>query len=138
MLYRLNGDFNPLHSDPDVPKHAGFSRPSLRGLSTFAITCRAVLRESCNCDPTRIVSHEARFSRTARDAITVDLWRHVKVISFEARLIDRCATVIKNGEGRAVLLSISTSQLGDPHSYLLGPVAKALPASTPARTCPLH
>lgn len=41
LLYRLNGDFNPLHSDPDVPKSAGFSRPSLRGLSTFAITCRA-------------------------------------------------------------------------------------------------
>ncbi|MDA9405754.1 MaoC/PaaZ C-terminal domain-containing protein [Bradyrhizobium sp. CCBAU 45384] len=100
LLYRLNGDFNPLHSDPSVAKQAGFSRPILHGLCTFGITCRAVLQEFCNFDPTRILSHEARFSAPVLpgDTITVDLWQDVDVISFEARVIDRCTTVIKNGK----------------------------------------
>ncbi|WP_027515763.1 MaoC/PaaZ C-terminal domain-containing protein [Bradyrhizobium sp. WSM1417] len=100
LLYRLNGDLNPLHSDPDVAKQAGFSRPILHGLCTFGITCRAVLQELCDYDPTRILSHQARFSAPVipGDAITVDLWRDRNVISFEARVIDRDATVIKNGK----------------------------------------
>ncbi|MCK1268906.1 MaoC family dehydratase N-terminal domain-containing protein [Bradyrhizobium sp. 49] len=100
LLYRLNGDFNPLHSDPEVAKQAGFSRPILHGLCTFGITCRAVLQEFCDYDPTRILSHQARFSAPVfpGDAITVDFWQDRNVISFEARVIDRGATVIKNGK----------------------------------------
>ncbi|MDA9503998.1 3-alpha,7-alpha,12-alpha-trihydroxy-5-beta-cholest-24-enoyl-CoA hydratase [Bradyrhizobium sp. CCBAU 11386] len=100
LLYRLNGDFNPLHSDPEVAKQAGFSRPILHGLCTFGITCRAVLQEFCDYDPTRILSHQARFSAPVfpGDAITVDLWQDRNVISFEARVVDRGATVIKNGK----------------------------------------
>ncbi|RXH24756.1 3-alpha,7-alpha,12-alpha-trihydroxy-5-beta-cholest-24-enoyl-CoA hydratase [Bradyrhizobium nanningense] len=100
LLYRLNGDLNPLHSDPDVAKRAGFSRPILHGLCTFGITCRAVLQEFCNYEPTMILSHQARFSAPVLpgDAITVDLWRDGNVISFEARAINRGATVIKNGK----------------------------------------
>ncbi|EHR01035.1 MaoC/PaaZ C-terminal domain-containing protein [Bradyrhizobium sp. WSM471] len=100
LLYRLNGDLNPLHSDPDVAKQAGFSRPILHGLCTFGITCRAVLQEFCDYDPAKILSHQARFSAPVfpGDAITIDLWRDRSVISFEARVIDRDATVIKNGK----------------------------------------
>ncbi|MHC1950507.1 MaoC family dehydratase N-terminal domain-containing protein [Bradyrhizobium sp. UFLA06-06] len=100
LLYRLNGDLNPLHSDPDVAKRAGYPRPILHGLCTFGITCRAVILEFCDHDPTRILSHQARFSAPVfpGDTITVDLWRDGAVISFEARVIERGATVIKNGK----------------------------------------
>jgi acyl dehydratase len=99
LLYRLNGDRNPLHSDPDVAKRAGFPRPILHGLCTYGITCRAVLQAITDYDPDQILSHQARFSAPVfpGDVITVDLWKDGKAISFEARVKDRGATVIKNG-----------------------------------------
>ncbi|HXQ17059.1 MAG TPA: MaoC/PaaZ C-terminal domain-containing protein [Caulobacteraceae bacterium] len=99
LLYRLNGDRNPLHSDPDVAKRAGFPRPILHGLCTYGITCRAVLQAITGYDPDQILSHQARFSAPVfpGDVITVDLWRDAKQISFEARVKDRSVTVIKNG-----------------------------------------
>jgi acyl dehydratase len=100
LLYRLNGDRNPLHSDPEVAKRAGFPRPILHGLCTYGITCRAVLQEICDYDPARILSHQARFSAPVfpGDTITVDLWKEGDVVSFEARVLDRGATVIRNGK----------------------------------------
>lgn len=99
LLYRLNGDRNPLHSDPDVAKRAGFERPILHGLCTYGITCRAVLQAITGFDPDQILSHQARFSAPVipGDTITVDLWKDGKEISFEARVQARNATVIKNG-----------------------------------------
>ncbi|MCE2819616.1 MAG: MaoC family dehydratase N-terminal domain-containing protein, partial [Phenylobacterium sp.] len=59
LLYRLNGDRNPLHSDPGVARKAGFDRPILHGLCTYGITCRAVLQEVTGFDPDQIYSHQA-------------------------------------------------------------------------------
>ena len=100
LLYRLNGDRNPLHSDPDSAKRSGFPRPILHGLCTYGITCRAVLQAITGYDADQILSHQARFSAPVfpGDTITVDLWKDGKVISFEARVKERGATVIKNGK----------------------------------------
>ncbi|WP_314963523.1 MaoC/PaaZ C-terminal domain-containing protein [Bradyrhizobium cosmicum] len=100
LLYRLSGDLNPLHSDPKVAKRAGFPRPILHGQCTFGITCWAVLQAYCGYDPTKILSHQARFSAPVfpGETITVDLWREGNVVSFDARVIERGATVIKNGK----------------------------------------
>jgi acyl dehydratase len=100
LLYRLNGDRNPLHSDPESAKRSGFPRPILHGLCTYGITCRAVLQAITGFDPDQIASHQARFSAPVfpGDTITVDLWRDGPVISFEARVKERNATVIKNGK----------------------------------------
>ncbi len=99
LIYRLNGDRNPLHSDPEVAKKAGFDRPILHGLCTYGITCRAILAGITGYDPAAILSHQVRFSAPVfpGDTITVDLWRDGKAISFEARVKDRGVTVIKNG-----------------------------------------
>ena len=99
LLYRLNGDRNPLHSDPESARRSGFDRPILHGLCTYGITCRAVLQAITGFDPDQIYSHQARFSAPVipGDTITVDLWKDGKNISFEARVKARGATVIKNG-----------------------------------------
>jgi acyl dehydratase len=99
LLYRLNGDRNPLHSDPDFAKRAGFPVPILHGLCTYGITCRAVLQAITGYDPEKILSHQVRFSAPVfpGDVVTVDLWNDGKAISFEARVKDRNVTVIKNG-----------------------------------------
>jgi acyl dehydratase len=100
LLYRLNGDRNPLHSDPESAKRSGFPRPILHGLCTYGITCRAVLQAITGFDPDQILSHQARFSAPVfpGDTITVDLWKDGPVISFEARVKERGVTVIKNGK----------------------------------------
>jgi acyl dehydratase len=76
LLYRLNGDRNPLHSDPSFAKAGGFDRPILHGLCTFGFTGRALLRVLCDDDPERFVSMDARFSRPVLpgDALTVSVW----------------------------------------------------------------
>jgi acyl dehydratase len=100
LLYRLSGDRNPLHSDPNVAKMAGFPRPILHGLCTYGLTCRAVLQTYADYQPERIKSHEARFSSPVfpGETITVDLWKDGDVVSFEARVKARDVTVIKNGK----------------------------------------
>ena len=100
LLYRLNGDRNPLHSDPETARKAGFDRPILHGLCTYGVTCRAILQAITSYDPAPILSHEVRFSAPVipGDTITVDLWNDGKIISFEARVKARGVTVIKNGK----------------------------------------
>ena len=61
-LYRLNGDINPLHIDPDFAKRGGFSRPILHGLCTYGYATRAVLYKACDGDVKRFKEFKARFS----------------------------------------------------------------------------
>jgi acyl dehydratase len=100
LIYRLSGDRNPLHSDPKIAAAAGFPRPILHGLCTYGITCRAVLQEYCDFDPTKIKSHQVRFSSPVfpGETITVDLWKDGDVVSFEARVKSRGVTVVRNGK----------------------------------------
>lgn len=63
LLYRLNGDRNPLHSDPKVAAAAGFERPILHGLCAFGFTGRALLHTLCGSDPDRFGSIGGRFSK---------------------------------------------------------------------------
>ena len=99
LIYRLNGDRNPLHADPRIARQAGFDRPILHGLCTYGITCRAILQAITGFDPEPILSHQVRFSAPVipGDTLTVDLWRDGKEIAFEARVKARAVTVIKNG-----------------------------------------
>ncbi len=99
LLYRLNGDRNPLHSDPESARKSGFPRPILHGLCTYGLTCRAVLQAVTHWDADAIASHQARFSAPVfpGDTVSVDLWVEGRDVSFEARVKARSATVIKNG-----------------------------------------
>lgn len=76
LLYRLSGDVNPLHSDPDFAKMGGFDRPILHGLCTYGFTGRALLHGLCGSDPERFRSVEGRFSKPVMpgDELTVSMW----------------------------------------------------------------
>ena len=62
LLYRLNGDFNPLHADPAFAADVGFDRPILHGLCTFGYAGRAVVAHACDGDPARFSTLRAQFS----------------------------------------------------------------------------
>ncbi len=76
LLYRLNGDRNPLHSDPTFAKRAGFDRPILHGLCTYGFTGRALLHSVCASDPARFGMMRSRFSKPTMpgDTLTISVW----------------------------------------------------------------
>lgn len=76
LIYRLSGDMNPLHSDPELAKSVGFPKPILHGLCTYGFTGRALLSALCKNDPARFRSMEGRFSKPVfpGEAVTVRIW----------------------------------------------------------------
>ena len=99
LLYRLNGDWNPLHVDPEVARAGGFERPILHGLCTFGVAGRAVLRACPDIDPARIGAMAVRFAAPVfpGDTIRTEIWRDGEVISFRASVAERGETVLTNG-----------------------------------------
>jgi acyl dehydratase len=78
LLYRLSGDPNPLHADPDFAKVAGFADgPILHGLCTFGHMVRHVAKAVCDGDATRITAFEAQFRRPVwpGDTLVTQGWR---------------------------------------------------------------
>jgi acyl dehydratase len=75
-VYRLSGDRNPLHIDPDFAKMGGFDTPILHGLCTYGFVGRAILHALCDRDPARFVSFDARFTDVVYpgDWIVTKLW----------------------------------------------------------------
>ncbi len=99
LVYRLCGDRNPLHSDPEFAKRAGFPRPILHGMCTYGLTCRGVLQTYADYDPSAFKQHAVRFSSPVYpgETVSMDLWKDGNVIFFEAKVKERGITVIKSG-----------------------------------------
>jgi acyl dehydratase len=99
LLYRLNGDRNPLHADPALAKRVGFPMPILHGLCTYGTACRAILKSVAAYDHTRIRGFDVRFSAPVYpgESIATDLWVDGNVVSFRCRVPERDAVVINNG-----------------------------------------
>ncbi|GAA2050664.1 MaoC/PaaZ C-terminal domain-containing protein [Catenulispora yoronensis] len=62
LLYRLSGDWNPLHADPDFAAMAGFDRPILHGLCSYGITCKAAVDTVLAGDVARVTEYSTRFA----------------------------------------------------------------------------
>ena len=84
LLHHLNGDSNPLHSDPWLAARAGFDRAILQGLCSYGFTGGALLRAVCGSDPARFRSMQARFSAAVRlgDSLDVHIWDEGDVCLF--------------------------------------------------------
>lgn len=100
LIYRLSGDLNPLHADPDVARKAGFERPILHGLSTFGIACRGLMTALCGDDGARVIAQSGRFSAPVYpgEALAIDYWNEAPGhVAFEVRTPGRDAAVFKSG-----------------------------------------
>ncbi|MFJ4325096.1 MaoC/PaaZ C-terminal domain-containing protein [Streptomyces tricolor] len=77
LLYRLSGDYNPLHADPEFAKLAGFDRPILHGLCTYGITLKAVVDTLLGGDVTRVHGYRTRFAGVVfpGETLRVRMWR---------------------------------------------------------------
>ena len=100
LIYRLSGDYNPLHADPAYAAKAGYKMPILHGRCTFSIAGHAILKTLCGYDPARFVSMEGRFSAPVYPGETVrtEMWRDGNIVSFRSTVPARAATVLNNGK----------------------------------------
>lgn len=99
LLYRLNGDRNPLHVDSGFATRAGFNRPILHGLCSYGIACRGMVQYVCGYDARRIREFDARFSAPVfpGDILEMEFWREGKTVSFRVRNKENEQVVINNG-----------------------------------------
>ncbi len=99
LLYRLNGDTNPLHADPELARRAGFDRPILHGLCSYGLAVNALLKTWCEYDATRISSVRSRFSAPVYpgETLTFETWRDGQTLSFRAWSKERGVKVLDNG-----------------------------------------
>lgn len=102
LLYRLNGDPNPLHVDPEVARAAGFDRPILHGLATYGITGHAILRAICSYDSQRLKMLHVRFSAPVMpgETIRTEIWtcpEDTSRVLFRALSVERDIIVLNNG-----------------------------------------
>ena len=99
LIYRLSGDYNPLHADPSVAKGAGFERPILHGMATMGVAAHAVLRALLDYDPARFAGMRVRFTAPALpgDTLRTELWQDGDVVSLRTTALERGAVVLNNG-----------------------------------------
>jgi acyl dehydratase len=76
LIYRLAGDYNPLHIDPEVAHAAGFDRPILHGLCGYGMAGRGLIKGLCGDDPARLRRLDVRFTSPMfpGEPLQVELW----------------------------------------------------------------
>jgi len=99
LVYRLSGDYNPLHADPGVAARAGFPRPILHGLCTFGVTGWALVRVLAGGDATALRSIGARFSAPVfpGETLRLEAWRRGTAVQFRTRVLERDLIVLSHG-----------------------------------------
>lgn len=100
LLYRLSGDHNPLHADPEAAAQGGFSKPILHGLCTFGVVGHALLRTCANYDPAPIRSLEGKFTAPVYpgETIRTELWiEDAGDVRLRARSVERDVIVFDRG-----------------------------------------
>ena len=100
LLYRLAGDDNPLHADPQLVASGGYARPILHGLCTMGFASRAILKRCAENDPKRFRSVNVRFSRHVfpGDTLVTEMWRESnEEIHFQTMVKERACAVLSHG-----------------------------------------
>ena len=99
LIYRLSGDYNPLHVDPAVAREAQLERPILHGLCTFGVAGLALVSACCGSEPASLTAMRARFTSPVipGETIRTEIWIDPDHVSFRAWSVERNALVLNNG-----------------------------------------
>ncbi|TXG51965.1 hypothetical protein EZV62_021134 [Acer yangbiense] len=99
LLYRLSGDYNPLHSDPMVAKVAGFSQPILHGLCTLGFAVRAIIKCICRGDPDLVKSISGRFLLHVYpgETLITEMWLDGLRVIYQTKVKERNHQTVLSG-----------------------------------------
>jgi len=91
LLYRLSGDWNPLHADPEFAKLAGFDRPILHGLCTYGMTLKAVVDTVLGGDVARVRAYTTRFAGVVYpgETLRIRMWRRESGVQVAVSAVER-------------------------------------------------
>lgn len=101
LLYRLNGDWNPVHADPKVATQAGFAQPILHGLASYGVAGWSLANLVCQGDAARITRLDLRFTSPVYpgETLRTEVWRRADgAAAFRVRVPARDVTVLNNGQ----------------------------------------
>jgi acyl dehydratase len=98
LIYRLSGDKNPLHADPEFAKMGGFDTPIIHGLCSYGVVCKAVVDEVLGGDVTKVARYTARFAGVGfpGETYVVSYWKEGDKILIAAKSKERDAKIISN------------------------------------------
>jgi acyl dehydratase len=98
LLYRLSGDKNPLHADPEFAKMGGFEKPITHGLCSFGVVCKAIVDNVLGGDVTKVARYQARFAGVGFPGETylTSYWKQDDKILIETKSKQRDAVMISN------------------------------------------
>jgi acyl dehydratase len=97
-IYRLCGDKNPLHVDPEFAKIGGFDTPILHGLCSYGIVCKAAVDEILDGAVEKVAGYSARFAGVVfpGETIVTSMWKEADKIMISAKTKERDTPVISN------------------------------------------
>lgn len=101
QIYRLSGDYNPLHVDPDIAQMNGFKEPILHGLCSLGFSTRALLNAYCGNDPVNFKSVKLRFSKPVipGQTLQVEMWQiAADTVIFQTKVKETGTVVISNAK----------------------------------------
>ena len=99
LIYRLTGDFNPLHASPTVSRNAGFKAPILHGLCTMGVATHALIKSCCDYDTSRFKRMRLRFCAPVYpgETIRTEIWINGNEMAFRCKSLEQDKVVINNG-----------------------------------------
>lgn len=100
LIFRLSGDYNPLHADPAIARAAGFERPLLHGAALFGIAAYAIVKQLCGSDPAQLRKLNVRLSAPVYpgETIRTEIWDGGDGTAvFRARVVERDVVALDRG-----------------------------------------
>jgi acyl dehydratase len=98
LIYRLSGDKNPLHADPEFAKMGGFDSPIIHGLCSYGVVCKAVVDDALGGDVTKVARYQARFAGVGfpGETYVTEYWNEGDQILIQSKSKERDAKIISN------------------------------------------
>ncbi|SMO97559.1 Acyl dehydratase [Thalassovita litoralis] len=102
LIYRLSGDYNPLHADPAVATQAGFEKPILHGLCSLGVVAWSITEALADGNLQALKHLELRFTSPVYpgETLRTEMWRDGNDVRFRARVVERDVVVLNNGLAR--------------------------------------